>query len=249
MKAWQGALGVVVLAALVAGAGLLAPGPARPPSGPVAAPVLMPRPAAAPPEALVPAPLPPARPAPVLAAAPVPELDRLVAAARRGDTRAAHAAYLALSACVAEGGPGCAGLPASLLQERLRFLAEAVRAGLPAAQVDFYMEGPDRLQALDEQALLAWRAQALAGLQAASARCEPLATGLLATLYDSGELAPRDAARALAYAVAEGALRHRPASDAALLGRLAEPVDEATLAAARVQGLALAAACRAEAPG
>lgn len=249
MNAWHGGLAGVGVVALVIGAGLLAPDPDAPPAGPApqAAPVASrsTAPLVATPPARVPLPgAVPANPP-----APAPEVDRLVAAARRGDARASYAAYQALSACVAAEATACPGLPASLLAERLRFLAEAVRAGLPAAQVDFYMEGPDRLQALDEQALQAWRAQALAGLQAASAHCEPLATGLLATLYESGELAPRDAARALAYAVAEGALRRHPATDTTLLDRLAEPVDEATLAAARVQGLALAAACRAEPQG
>lgn len=176
------------------------------------------------------------------------ELDRLVALARRGDdARASHAAYQALAACVApeaEQPVFCRGLPASLLQERLRFLGHAARAGLPAAQIDFYMEGPDALQALDADALQAWRLEALAGLQGAAAGCEPFAMGLLATLYDAGELMPRDATRALAYAVAEGQLRRLAVSDDSLRDRLAEPVDDAVIASAREQGQRLAAACR-----
>ena len=66
----------------------------------------------------------------------------------------------------------------------------------------------------------------------------------MATLSDSGELAPRDAARAVAYAVAEASLRHRPLTDEALQDRLAEPLDAAGLAAARELGLRLAASCR-----
>lgn len=241
MKALHGGLGA---AALLAGFGLVAWRPAPP--------VVE---AAAPPAAVQALPLPiavpavEARTAPVAAhraaAAPVAnDLDRLIAAARRGDAKASHAAYRALSACAEPGGEPCPGLPLSLLQERLRFLATAVNAGLPAAQIDFFYEGPDRLQALDEQALQAWREQALAGLKAAAARCDPLATGLLATLYDSGELAPRDAARALAYAVAEGELRHRQPSDAALRDRLAEPIDDTALTTARQAGFGLVSACR-----
>ena len=138
----------------------------------------------------------------------------------------------------------CHGLPASLLQERLRFLGQAVHAGLPAAQIDFYMEGPDAMQALDPDALQAWRAQALAGLQGAAAQCEPFAMGLLATLHDAGELAPRDAVQAVAYAVADGLVRHRPPGDELLRDRLAEPIADAELAAGRQQGERLAAACR-----
>lgn len=171
-------------------------------------------------------------------------LEIQIAAARRGDAQAALVAYRGLAACVQPDGPGCPGLPPSLLQERVRFLAQAVRAGLPGAQLDFYFEGPDLMQTQDEQALQAWRTEALAGLQAAAARCEPLAAGVLATLYDSGELAPRDPSLAVAYAVAEGRWRGRGVSDASLRDRLAEPIDDAALAAARQRGLALAAACR-----
>ncbi|RTL40940.1 MAG: hypothetical protein EKK53_14570 [Burkholderiales bacterium] len=171
-------------------------------------------------------------------------LDALIAAARQGDAQAAHAAYRGLAACLGPDAPRCPGLPASLLQERMRFLAQAMHAGLPQAQLDFYFEGPDLGQAQDAASLQAWRAEALAGLQAAAARCEPLAAGVLATQYDSGELSPRDPGLAVAYAVAEGRLRGRPTSDASLRDRLAEPIDDAALAAARQQGLALAAACR-----
>lgn len=249
MKAWQGGLGMAALAALAAGLGLLALGLASPPPEPGHASVgtlhaavpALPLPAWVPPAAVLPLPaaMPARKPVPS-----DPELDRLVAAARRGDAGASHAAYRLLSACAAPEGPACPGLPASLVQERLRFLAQAVRAGLPAAQIDFYMEGPAQLQALDEQALQAWRQEALAGLQSAASRCEPFAAGLLATLHDSGELAPRDATLAAAYAVAEGELRRRPPTDAALRDRLAEPIADAALAAARQQGLSLAAACR-----
>ena len=106
------------------------------------------------------------------------------------------------------------------------------------------MEGPDALQSQDADALQAWRQQALSGLKAAAAQCEPFAMGLLATLYDAGELMPRDGAQAVAYAVAEGQLRLRPASDDSLRDRLAEPIEAAALEAARRQGLSLAAACR-----
>lgn len=246
MKAWLGGLGAVALVAALGLAALVPP--AMPPAG-EAAPAVMPP---------LPLPLPMAPPAmaarvvarpvaarAVLAPVSTTELDRLVAAARQGDRRAAYAAYQALSACaVPEAPQACRGLPASLVQERLRFLADAVQAGIAAAQIDFYMEGPDALQALGGDALQAWREQALGGLKAAAGQCEPFAMGLLATLYDAGELTPRDPARALAYAVAEGQLRRRPASDEALRDRLAEPVDDATLAAARQQGLSLAGACR-----
>lgn len=243
MKPWLAGLASVALAAG------LALGAAWPPmSPPLAAPEAGPVPVAALTLPALPSVAPavarPQRPATAPARESDAALDALIAAARRGDAQAAYAAYRALAACAQPDGPPCAHLPASLLQERMRFLAQAVRAGLPDAQLDFYFEGPDRLQAQDEQALQAWRAEALAGLQAAASHCEPLAAGLLATLYDSGELAPRDPALAVAYAVAEGRWRHRPPSDASLRDRLAEPIDDAALAVARQQGLALAAACR-----
>jgi len=169
------------------------------------------------------------------------ELDRAVAAARLGDRRAGYAAYRLLSPCAESA---CPGVPLSLVNERLRFLGEAARAGVAGAQIDFFLEGPDARQAADDAALQAWREQALGGLKDAAAQCEPFAMGQLATLLDAGELAPRDAATAVAYAVAEGQLRRRPPSDESLRDRLAEPMADADLAAARVQGLGLVAACR-----
>jgi hypothetical protein len=240
MKAWLA--GLVGAAALAAGLGLAAFAP--PAALPVALRVALP-------VAQAPAPAvrlqPPSEvPRAVVALPPAPlasttKLDRLVAAARQGDRRAGYGAYQALSACSAVGA--CRGLPASLVQERLRFLADAAAAGIADAQIDFYMEGPDAQQALDGDALQAWRQQALGGLTAAAAQCEPFAMGLLATLYDAGELMPRDATQALAYAVAEGQLRHRPPGDDALRDRLAEPATDAALAAARQQGQRLAAGC------
>ena len=240
-KAWLGGLGAVVLmAALAAALGLavFVP-PAAAPVAVVPAAAVRPLPLPAAPAAVA---LRPTAARAVVAPVASTELDRLVAAARQGDRRAGYAAYLALSACLA--AQACAGLPPSLVQERLRFLADAVQAGIAGAQIDFYMEGPDAAQAVDGDALQAWRAQALGGLKAAAAQCEPFAMGLLATLYDAGELMPRDATQALAYAVAEGQLRQRPPSDDALRDRLGEPTADAALAAARQQGLGLAAACR-----
>ena len=245
VKAWHAGLAALALLAMLGLATTSAP-PAvvAPPAPERSVPALPLRLPAAPP---VVAAQPVVRPGMAPVAPASDELERLVALARRGDARAGHAAYLALSVCVApqaEPPAYCQGLPASLLQERLRFLGDAASAGLPAAQIDFYMQGPSALQALDAEALQAWRAQALAGLQGAAAQCEPFAMGLLATLYDAGELMPRDAARALAYAVAEGQLRRRTLSDDSLRDRLAEPVTDAVLAGAREQGQRLAAACR-----
>lgn len=231
MKAWLGGLGAVGLLTALGLAVITAP-PEPVPASSAVAPLALPR--------AIPAPAAPrahAEPAPV----PSPsELDRLVATARQGDRRAAYAAYLLLSACVETA---CPGVPLSLVNERLRFLADAARAGVAGAQIDFYLEGPGAQQATEGDALQAWRQQALDGLKSAAAQCESFAMGQLATLFDTGELAARDATAAVAYAVADGQLRRRPPSDASLRDRLAEPISDAALAAARQQGLDLAAAC------
>ncbi|MGM9481600.1 hypothetical protein ACS5PN_10450 [Roseateles sp. NT4] len=243
IKTWHAAVGALALLALLGLVAMPAP-PADVATAPEQRVQALPLPTVPPAVA--------ARPVlagPVAAVAPVApsELDGQVAQARRGDRRAGHAAYQALSACVApeaERPAFCRGLPASLVQERLRFLADAAQAGIAAAQIDFYMQGPDAAQAVDADALQAWRTEALNGLKDAAAQCEPLAMGLLATLHDSGELAPRDATLAVAYAVAEARTRHRPTSDERLRDRLAEPITDAELAAARAQGERLAASCR-----
>jgi len=236
MKAWLGGLGAV---GLLAALGLVVV--AVPPEPPVTeAAATAPRPAALALRLPPAAPVPPRRRPDAVPAPPPSELDRLVAAARQGDRRAGYEAYRLLSACAEEA---CPGVPLSLVNERLRFLADAARAGVAGAQIDFYLEGPDAQQAGEGDALLAWRQQALDGLKAAAAQCEPFAMGQLATLFDAGELTSRDAAAAVAYAVAEGQLRRRPASDASLRDRLGEPISDAALAAARQQGMSLAAAC------
>ena len=247
MKTWLGGLGAVALLAALGQAVLIT---SSAPSAPTVPPAAAVRPLALPTAPQDEQTRPAARPA-VARASVVPvsstELDRLVAAARQGDRRAGYAAYQALSACLAvdeaAAARACGGLPLSLVQERLRFLADAAQAGISGAQIDFYMEGPDALQAADGDVLQAWRQQALGGLKAAAAQCEPFAMGLLATLYDAGELTPRNAVEAVAYAVAEGQLRRRPPSDDALRDRLGEPIADAALAAARQQGMSLAAAC------
>jgi hypothetical protein len=234
MKAWLGGLGALGLLTALGLAVITAPPEPVPASSAVAPPALPALPRA------IPAPAAPRLHAEL---APVPspsELDRLVATARQGDRRAAYAAYLLLSACVETA---CPGVPLSLVNERLRFLADAARAGVAGAQIDFYLEGPGAQQATEGDALQAWRQQALDGLKSAAAQCESFAMGQLATLFDTGELAARDATAAVAYAVADGQLRRRPPSDASLRDRLAEPISDAALAAARQQGLDLAAAC------
>jgi hypothetical protein len=240
-KTWLGGLGAAALAVAL---GLVLPLPEPPqPTAAAGAPAPVPLPAARPVAA-------PRTGSARTTAAPSAdagvELDRLVAAARQGDRRAAYAAYQLLSSCVQTPAPDvCRGLPPTLVQERLRFLAQAAQAGVVDAQIDFYMEGPAPVQAADGEALQAWRGQAMGLLTAAAGQCEPFAMGLLATLYDAGEMTQRSAAQALAYAVAESQLRHRaPPSDEALRNRLAEPADDAVLAAARLQGQQLAAACR-----
>lgn len=233
MKAWLGGLGVVGLLGAL-GLTLTAVPPEPMTASRVVAPLALPTPARATPPAL--------RPLVAATSAPAPtELDRLVAAARLGDRRAGYAAYRLLSACAETA---CPGVPLSLVNERLRFLADAARQGVARAQIDFYLEGPGAQQATEGDALQAWREQALDGLRNAASQCESFAMGQLATLFDTGELAPRDAAEAVAYAVADGQLRRRPPSDAALRDRLAEPISDAELAAARERGLSLAAACR-----
>jgi hypothetical protein len=241
MKAWLGGFGAVALAlALGLAFSPSAPSPteAPPPAGDALPPP-------APLQMEVSARVRPPAPRVADASTELAGLERLIAAARQGDHQAAYAAYQRLSACVAEAPPDvCGRLPPSLVQERLRFLAEAAQAGVAGAQIDFYMEGPGALQAADGEALQAWRQQVVEQLASAAGQCDAFAMGLLATLYDAGEMTQRNAAQALAYAVAERQLRRRaPPSDAALRNRLAEPVDDAVLATARQQGQSLAAAC------
>jgi hypothetical protein len=197
-------------------------------------------------------------------------LDARSTAARQGDLRAGYETYHALSVCAlrdealpefrdpaerealrqerAELARQCAAVSPAQVQERMRFLAAAAAAGNPAAQIDFYMEGPsgrpyDADRAADDPAVRAWKAEALAHLRDAAAHCDRFAMGLLSTLHDTGTLAEPDPALSAVYAVAAAAARHRAVTEAALQEQFGEALGAAQLAAARQQGERLAAAC------
>jgi TPR repeat protein len=150
---------------------------------------------------------------------------RYASAARLGDPEAAYQVYLAESLCAVnpvqrDAGPDernaspaptdtarlCAGVTPAEVQERLRFLALAARTGRADAQIDFYLEGPNGTGAIppagttpDDPELRRWKDDALNHLQAAAGQCDPLAAGLLATNYQSGQFNARDPAQAIAF--------------------------------------------------
>lgn len=155
-------------------------------------------------------------------------------AARTGDARAAYEVYQAASLCAAAEPPLpdfemgaerrdaeaerrqvrqlCARVSPAQVQERMAFLVRAAQAGSRAAQIDFFMEGPEGRApdidgAIDELQLRAWREQALGFLRQAGARCDAFALSLLSNAYDLGQLAPRDASAAMTYAIAAAAAR------------------------------------------
>lgn len=181
-------------------------------------------------------------------------LEPRMAAVRRGEIRPAYEVYQALSLCAAlddaEGterqqiAEACRGVSPLQVQERLRWLTQAAQAGVVDAQVDFYFDGrrsQNPALPADDPGLQAWKAEALDHLQRAARHCDHFAMGLLATLSESGELAPADPAQALRYAVANAQVRGLPISTAALRDRFGEEVADADLAAAIPAGLALAA--------
>jgi hypothetical protein len=198
------------------------------------------------------------------------------ARARQGDLKAGYELYQALSLCARRDEPlpefarpaerdaavreqaalqrDCLSISPAQVQERLRWLSAAAQSGNPAAQIDFYMEGPfaatpgrplDPEQAASDPAVAAWKAEALGHLRSAAAQCDSFAMGLLATLYDSGELSPPSPRQALAYAVANAAARKLALSDEQLRDRFGEAVSAGDLVAGREAGAKLAAeSCR-----
>jgi len=201
-------------------------------------------------------------------------IDERAAAARSGDLRAAYQVYQAASACAAAEDPlpefldphegeaaarerahvraSCARVSPAQLQERMRFLTRAADAGERAAQVDFFMEGPNgkplaEADASDPQ-VQQWQQQALAYLKGAGAQCDQFALGLLSNAYDAGQLGARDPALAMAYQIASNAARNKPLSEQQLRQRWGEELAPADFDGARVRGAQIAgASCPAQA--
>ena len=197
-------------------------------------------------------------------------IDARSSAARTGDLKAAYQVYQAESACAASDEPLpefldptegeaatrerarvrtlCARVSPMQRQERMRFLQQAADGGNRDAGIDFYMEGPQGralagADPLDPQ-VRQWQEQAIGYLKQAGAACDPFALGLLENGYDAGQFGPRDAGQALAYAVAAGAARRKPAADAALRERFGGDMAPADFDAALQRGAQLAgAAC------
>lgn len=200
-------------------------------------------------------------------------IDERAAAARTGDLHAAYQVYQAASACAAAEDPLpefldpqegeaaarerahvralCARVSPVQLQERMRFLARAADAGERAAQVDFFMEGPNgkplaEADTSDPQ-VQQWQQQALTYLKGAGAQCDQFALGLLSNAYDAGQLGEHDAAQAMAYQIASNAARNKPLSEQQLRQRWGEELAPADFDAARARGAQIAgASCTAQ---
>lgn len=194
-------------------------------------------------------------------------IARRSVAARTGDARAAYEVYQAASLCAA-AEPAlpdfemaaerrdaqaerrqvrqlCARVSPAQVQERMVFLARAAQAGSRAAQIDFFMEGPegravDADGAVDDLQLRAWREQALGFLRQAGARCDAFALSLLSNAYDLGQLAPRDAAAAMTYAIAAAAARGTALPGTQLQARFGAALSPAEFEAALQAGAGLA---------
>lgn len=194
-------------------------------------------------------------------------IARRSVAARTGDARAAYEVYQAASLCAAaepalpdfemtaerrdaeaerrQARQLCARVSPAQVQERMVFLARAAQAGSRAAQIDFFMEGPegravDADGAVDDLQLRAWREQALGFLRQAGARCDAFALSLLSNAYDLGQLAQRDAAAAMTYAIAAAAARGTVFTTAQLEARFGAALGPAAFEAAQQTGTALA---------
>lgn len=190
--------------------------------------------------------------------------------ARTGNAAAAYNVYQAESVCAGNDDPVtefqnpaeraeflaqreslkklCTGVTPAQLQERLQFLATAARAGNPAAQIDFYTEGPngktvDLTENRNDPVVEQWKKDAVGYLKSAASQGEPLALGLLSLAYDVGELVPQDPKMALAYAVAEAALRKNNPAPEQWHRRYAGQLSEAEFQQALQAGTQIARDC------
>ncbi|MES2325674.1 MAG: hypothetical protein V4633_25775 [Pseudomonadota bacterium] len=188
-------------------------------------------------------------------------------AARSGDVEAAYAVYQAESICAAINDPVpdyaepddreiflkeresriklCVGLSPAQVQERLGFLAMAARAGKVDAQVDFYMEGPfgrdvDLVLVAADPAVKQWKDDAVSFLKQAGDKCDHFSLALLSTVYDSGELTPRDMRTSMAYAIAAAVPRKVPLTEEQLRTQFGAELSAADFASAQQMGAQLA---------
>lgn len=189
--------------------------------------------------------------------------------ARTGDSAAAYKVFQAADVCATldEAAPDfliaaereqylreraaleklCAGVTPAQVQERMRFLTQAARAGVVDAQIDFYMEGPDGRQGdlagqADDPATVQWKEEALFYLKFASTKGEPFALALLSLVYDVGEVAPKDPRLSLAYAVADATARN-VALTPGLRDRYGAQMSDADFNSAVQLGAQIAEAC------
>ncbi len=169
------------------------------------------------------------------------------ARARKGDPVAAYKVYQAVDVCAKLADPLpefasdaqrdeahterqrveqlCSGVSQAQIEERMRFLNDAARAGNTDAQIDFFMEGPNGRpveQSNDDAALQLWKTEALGYLTSAGQRGDAFALGLLANAYDAGNIVEPDAKTSLAYTVANAAARNLTLSQDALHARFGQ---------------------------
>ncbi|MEJ7807284.1 MAG: hypothetical protein WKG03_15350, partial [Telluria sp.] len=192
-------------------------------------------------------------------------------AARGDDVKASYEAYQAASICATNDDPIaqyhdqdqraefvrerdrtlalCAGMSAAQVQERMRFLGAAARAGHVGAQVDFYMEGPygravDISQNPDDPVIKQWKTEALAHLEQAGATCDHFSLALLSNVYDAGQLTARDMGKSMAYSIAADVPRKKVQTEEQLRTRFGHELSDEQFASARALGAQLAhAAC------
>ena len=194
------------------------------------------------------------------------------AAARNGNIDAAYQTYHAESVCATNDEPVadfvgaaeraeflheresiktlCAGVTPAQVQERLRYLTTAARAGKAEAQIDFYMEGPDGRTAAQhigvgatDPDLQKWKEEAVGYLKAAAGQGEPFALGLLSQAYSAGELVPRDPRMALTYTVAEAIARDTVLTPAQLERRFGKQMTPAEFQQAWQSGVQVGRSC------
>ncbi|WP_186117128.1 sel1 repeat family protein [Burkholderia gladioli] len=190
-------------------------------------------------------------------------VDQYAGAARRGDADAAWHVYLAESVCAeaATRQPAgdaaasdsrasasrearlCANVSAAQVDERLQFLAQAARAGRGDAQVDYFIEGPfgQGSAALgdnpDDPRVRQWRGEAREHLRDAAGNCDPLAAGLLASAYGSGQFGAQDPATSIAYALLAASAGNGKWPRERLAARFGATLSAADFAAAYDQGM------------
>jgi TPR repeat protein len=149
----------------------------------------------------------------------------------------------ALQASVSAGTAVCRDVSPTQVQERLQYLGLAAKAGLAAAQINYFAEGPfgaERDFSDDNSSpnptIEEWKKNSIGYLTQLAQQGNNTALSYLSVTYEAGEIVPRDLKLALTYEIAGVLAKNADPGNSPVVSRLekqlsADQVSDALTAA------------------